>query len=78
MFIRNFNMTVEVSGTLLYIEKTQYLCTLVRGEALRQFDMFSNVLGMNTSENSKFIIMGLGTYFLLLMRCQNKSAQYAA
>ena len=39
LFIRNFNMTLETIKTLYMEPKIQYLCTLVRGEALRQFDL---------------------------------------
>ena len=56
-------MTLEASVTLLDGVKIQYLCTLVRGEALRQFDTLSAVVGSTTSENLKSIILGLGAYF---------------
>ena len=39
LFIFNFNMTIEASGTLKSGAKIQYLCTLVHGEALNQFDV---------------------------------------
>ena len=47
---------------------------LVRGEALRQFDMLSYEEGSTTSEKLKSIILGFGKYVLVLMRCQNKIA----
>ena len=34
-------MTLAAIGTLEMEAKVQYLCTLVRGEALRQFDLVS-------------------------------------
>ena len=37
LLVRNFNMTLAASGTLETGAKVQYICTLVRGEALRQF-----------------------------------------
>ena len=40
LFICNFNMNLEASGTLDMSEKFQYLHTLVCGELLRQFDIF--------------------------------------
>ena len=40
-FVCNFNMTLEASGMLKAGAKVQYICTLVRGEKLRQFDNFS-------------------------------------
>ena len=39
MFANSFKITLEASGTLQDAAKIQYLCTLVCGEALRQFDM---------------------------------------
>ena len=40
-FIRNFNMTLAASGTLEMDTNIQYLCTIVHGEVLRQFDLIS-------------------------------------
>ena len=37
LLVRNFNMTLAASGTLEMGAKAQYICTIVRGEALRQF-----------------------------------------
>ena len=37
LFIRNFNMTLKASGTLLDGSNIQHLCTLVRGEAFKLF-----------------------------------------
>ena len=69
LFIRNFNMNLEASGTLVASTKIQYLSTLVHRELLLQFDMFSDKVGSTTSENLREIILGLGTNFSLLMRC---------
>ena len=44
LFIRSFQITIEASVRLSTSTKTQYLCTLVRGEALLQIDMLSTVL----------------------------------
>ena len=41
LFVRNFNMTIDASGSMDMAENIQYLCTLVRGEALCQFDTLS-------------------------------------
>ena len=62
LFIRNFNMAHEASGTILSGLKIQYLCTMVHGEALRQFDTFSDEVVINPSKNLKSIILVLGTY----------------
>ena len=39
---------------------------------LHHFDMLSAEIGIATSKNLKSVILGLGTYFFLLMRCQKK------
>ena len=41
LFVRNFNKTLAVSGTLETGSKVQYICTLFRVEALRQFEFLS-------------------------------------
>ena len=38
LFIYNFNMNLEASGTLKYGVKIKLLYTLLNGEALSQFD----------------------------------------
>ena len=45
LFIQNFNMTLEASGTIKSDAKIQYLCTLVHGEELCQFDTFPSEVG---------------------------------
>ena len=40
-FVCNFNMTLAASGTPEAGAKYQYICTLVRVEALHRFDSFS-------------------------------------
>ena len=40
-YVRNLNMTLVVSGTLEMGANIQYLCPLVRGKVLRNFDLFS-------------------------------------
>ena len=58
--------------------KTRYVCMLVLGKVLRQFDVFSVELVINTIEHLNLIIFCLGAYFFLLIRCQRKIAQCAA
>ena len=41
LFVRNFNITLAASGTLEIGAKIQYIRTIVRGEALRQFESLS-------------------------------------
>ena len=40
LFICNFNMNLAATGTLDTNRNIQYLCTIVCGEALGQFDFF--------------------------------------
>ena len=39
LFVQNFQMNLAASGMLETEEKVNYLCTLVRGGALCQFDL---------------------------------------
>ena len=41
LFVQNFQMTFAATGTIETEEKVQYICTLVRVEALRQSDLVS-------------------------------------
>ena len=36
--LRNFNMAIDVSGTIVANAELQYLCALLCGEALRNID----------------------------------------
>ena len=78
LFVRNFQMTLEDSGGIATRAKIQYLCTLLRGEALHQLDMLSVEVGITTTRHSNCIILGLGMYFPLSIRCQSKNAQCVA
>ena len=42
LFVRNFQMTLATTGTLETEAKVHYLCTIVRGEELNQFDLLSS------------------------------------
>ena len=70
-------MTIEASGLLRAGMKIQYLRMMVRGELLCQFYMLSVEIGSLTPENFTSILLSLGTYFFLLMHCQNKIARCA-
>ena len=48
LFIRNFNMTLEASETIVAGANIQYLCTLVRGYELRQFYTLTAEVGSTT------------------------------
>ena len=65
LLIRNFNMTLKASGTLMTGANNQYLHMLVRREVLLQFDTFSAEIGSDTPENFISIILGLVTYLPL-------------
>ena len=58
-FVRNFNMTLTASGTLEAGAKIQCLCTLVREEALRQFDLLSADIEITQTSNVDDTIKGL-------------------
>ena len=59
LFVHNSNMTLTASGTLEAGAKNQYLHTLVRGEALYQFDSFSADVESTQILNVDDIIKGL-------------------
>ena len=56
-------MTIAASGTLDMGAKIQYLCMLVRGEALRKFDSLSSDVEIKETLNVEYIIKGLELYF---------------
>ena len=66
----NFNITLNASGMFVAGVNIQYLCTLLPGEALRQFDMLSAEVGVTNPEILTSVILGLGTYCFLLILCQ--------
>ena len=55
-------MTLVETGMLETYVKIQYLCTLVFGEALRQFDSFSFDVQITEILNVEYIIKGLALY----------------
>ena len=56
-------MTLAASVTVVTGAKYQYLHTLVRGEALRQFDSLSAEVEGTKTLNVDYIIRGLSQYF---------------
>ena len=62
LFVCNFNMTPEASGTMAAGAKIQYLLTLVRGEALHQFDSLSADVESTQTLNVDDIIKILAQY----------------
>ena len=77
LFVRNFNMTLVASGTLEAGAKYQYLSTLIRGEALRQFDSLSADVEIAETLNVDYIIKGLAQYFFPVNFLSKRSAQCA-
>ena len=71
-------MTIEASGKIKAGAKIQYLRTLVRVEVLYKFDTLSSEVGIDIPVNLMSIILGLGTYFTLLMRFQRKRMRCTA
>ena len=74
-------MTLVASGTLEAGAKFQYLCTLVCGEALLQFDLLSDCVEGTEILDVYYIIRFLAQYFLPVnflskqkhaMRCRMK------
>ena len=63
LFIHNFNTSLAMSGKLEVDAKFQYLCTLVRGEALSHFDSLSADVEITETLNVDYIIRGLAQYF---------------
>ena len=62
LFVHNFNMTITASRNLEAGAKVQYLRTVVRGAALRQFNFFSAVIESTQILNVEDIIKGLAHY----------------
>ena len=60
LFVCNFDMTLKVSGTLKSGANIQYIRTLVRKEALHQFDELSDEVYGDSPETLTCIILGLG------------------
>ena len=63
LFVRNFNMTLAASGALEADAEFQYLRTLVRGGALRQFESLSDNVESTKILDVDYIIRGLAQYF---------------
>ena len=72
VFLQNFKMTLEASGTLASSAKIQYICRVLCGEALHQFDtLCAQVESTNTTHLNR-MILGLGAYFFRYMCRQRK------
>ena len=64
LFVRNINTTLVATITLETDEKVKYLHTLVRGEALHQFDLLSaDMENTDTSSAVEYLLKGSAWYF---------------
>ena len=63
LFIRNFNMTLAATRIMDTDTIIQYLCTLVSGEELGQFDFLSPDVENTETLNVDYYIKGLALYF---------------
>ena len=63
LFVRNFKMNLKDSGNLDLAAKDQYICMLIRGEALRHFDLLSSDMDSTNPLTAEATILGLVTYF---------------
>ena len=70
-------MNLSALGTLEAGAKYQYLRTLVCGEALRQFDLFSDDIEGTETLNVDYIIKGLAHYFPSINLLLKKSSACA-
>ena len=76
LFVQNFKMTLVATGTLETDVKVQYLCTLVHGEALCQFDLlYSDVRNTETSLTVAYLLKGSVWYFFPVNSILNRSVQ---
>ena len=60
-------MTLEAAGTLYTTVKLKYLRTLLRGEALHQFDLLYAEMESENHLTAEALKLGLGSYFSLLI-----------
>ena len=73
LFIRDFNMTLVATETLEMDAKIWYLCTLVRGEALLQFDLLSadveNTETLNVDNCIKLSVVFFPVNYISKQKC---------
>ena len=66
LFVCNFNMKLAATVTQDTDAKVQYLCTIVCGEALNQFDLlYADVENSDTSLTVDYLLQGIALYFPL-------------
>ena len=63
LLVKNYNMALDILGTLAENSKLQYIRTLLHGEVLRQFDNFCAQVGSTTMSHFNQVVLGLEKYF---------------
>ena len=63
LFVQNFKMTIDASGTLIANAKLHYLCTQLHVEALHQSYTLCDQVGSTNMSHLNQFILGLGTYY---------------
>ena len=61
--LQDLQTALDSSGAITDYGKIQYLCTLLRGGSLHEFETLLENIGHTTNKNLNRIILGLGTYF---------------
>ena len=61
--MKNYKIILKALVTINANAKLQYICTILRVEALHQFDTLCTQEGLITTTHLNPIILGLGTYF---------------
>ena len=72
LLIRNYNVALEASGTLTTNGKFQYICTLLRGNALQKFETLCTQILRTTMASMNQVISGLATHFTLVTACSKQ------
>ena len=67
LFVRQFNITIEAAQTLETSANIQYLHTLIRVEALCQFDLMFVDVEITNPLTVEAFFFELGAYFSLLI-----------
>ena len=72
LFQKNYKIILEALGAIMAGETIQYIRTLLRGEALHQFEtLCDQVVNTNTTLLNQILFV-LGAYFLQLITCLRK------
>ena len=65
LYLRKLKMMLEAAGTLATNVKLHYICTLLHGQALQQFQTFCVQVKNTTTAHLNLIILGSCKYFCL-------------